>query len=451
MALSALVCLGRQTLTGLLTTAGKIDHDWTADYRLFSKDRFKPGVLFGVSRQAVCDMLDPNAPLVVAMDDTLLHKTGRKIHGAAWKRDPQGPPFQTNLIWAQRFIQISAALPHQPGQSWARMIPIDMQHAPSPKRPKKNDDPGKFIEYNRAKKLSIATLKGAQQLQTLRLQMDQEEGNRHRDLISVVDGGYTNRTIFKNIPHSCHIIGRIRKDAKIYALPEMGEGKIGRKRNYGLLLPTPEQIRQDDAFPWQHIEAWAAGKLHQFRVKTIVPIRWRKAGTDKDLRLVIIAPLHYRLGKNTPLLYRNPAYLICSDPDLPLEKVVQYYIWRWDIENNFRDEKTILGMGKAQVRNAKSVEQVPQFIAAIYAMLQVAAWKAFPESEQTNEVMSKPLWRRRSPAIRLSTQTTISRLRSELWGAGVANFSHFVDSSITKRSHRNWYPNMQTAVLYAQH
>ena len=36
--------------------------------------------------------------------------------------------------------------------------------------------------------------------------------------------------------------------------------------------------------------------------------------------------------------------------NLPVEKLLQYYLWRWGIEVNFRDEKTLIGTGQAQVR-----------------------------------------------------------------------------------------------------
>src|SRR5690606_18585334 len=44
------------------------------------------------------------------MDDTLLRKTGKKVDGTKWIRDPLGPPFQTNLVWGQRSIQTSLSL-----------------------------------------------------------------------------------------------------------------------------------------------------------------------------------------------------------------------------------------------------------------------------------------------------------------------------------------------------
>jgi hypothetical protein len=49
--------------------------------------------------------------IVAHMDDTILKKSGRDVPGAGWRRDPLRPPFQTNFIWGQRFLQISIDLP----------------------------------------------------------------------------------------------------------------------------------------------------------------------------------------------------------------------------------------------------------------------------------------------------------------------------------------------------
>lgn len=142
------------------------------------------------------------------------------------------------------------------------------------------------------------------------------------------------------------LIGRIRKDAKLYEVPQNEPIRRGRKKFYGKPLPTPEELRQDDNIPWQKVEAFAAGKRHVFDVKTITPVCWRGSG-PRDIRIVIIRPLAYRPSKGAKLMYRNPAYLICSDTQLSLDRLLQAYLWRWEIEVNFRDEKTILGVGEA--------------------------------------------------------------------------------------------------------
>ncbi|MEA2105452.1 MAG: hypothetical protein U9P82_01825 [Bacteroidota bacterium] len=69
------------------------------------------------------------------MDDTILKKTGKKVFGTSWRRDPLGPPFQTNFIWGQRFLQLSLALPLKEGLSQSRGIPVDFHHCPTAQKP----------------------------------------------------------------------------------------------------------------------------------------------------------------------------------------------------------------------------------------------------------------------------------------------------------------------------
>ena len=106
------------------------------------------------------------------------------------------------------------------------------------------------------------------------------------------------------------------------------------------------------------MEALASGAQHQFEVKTLSAARWAGTG-DRTVRVVIVRPLSYRPRKGSKLLYRHPAYLICTAPDLPLADFLQAYLWRWEIELNFKEEKTTLGMGEAQTRTIPSVEAVP--------------------------------------------------------------------------------------------
>jgi len=67
-------------------------------------------------------------------------------------------------------------------------------------------------------------------------------------------------------------------------------------------------------------------------LKTVEQVKWRPAGVGQVLRLIIIAPLEYRLSRKGKVLYREPVFLICTDGQLPLEKALQAYLWRWGIE-----------------------------------------------------------------------------------------------------------------------
>jgi hypothetical protein len=113
--LSQLVSFGRHTITALLRTQARHQRDWSADYRFYSQDRIDPQVLFQTVRQQIEGRLEPSAPLVVAMDDSLLRKTGRKIQGVRYYRDPMSPAFTVNLVRGLRVLQLSAAVAQKDG------------------------------------------------------------------------------------------------------------------------------------------------------------------------------------------------------------------------------------------------------------------------------------------------------------------------------------------------
>ena len=225
--LSSLVCLGRHTITGLLHAAGESFQDWSALYRVFSQSRLDSEALFAAVRRGVVAQLRPGEPLVVALDDSLLPKRGTKTPGVAWRRDPLGPPFQTNLIRAQRVVEIAAALPAGERPGPARLIPIDFQHAPTPPKPRQNASEEERQQYREASRKASLARRGAARLHALRQNLDQEHDDARR-LEVLVDGRFTNRVVLKNLPPSTVLIGRLRQDAKLYQLPAGKGAATGR-------------------------------------------------------------------------------------------------------------------------------------------------------------------------------------------------------------------------------
>lgn len=449
LAMSQLLCLGRHTITGLISATGGQTLDWSADFRLFERERFNPTELFQVCRETVLQQTESNDPLVVFMDDTLLRKRGRKMAGTSWRRDPLGPAFHNNFIWGQRFLQLSAALPETNGPTRARAIPIDLQHCPSPRKPFRNASEDQWAIYRQAQKETNIAQRGVERIQALRQMMDQTDSGKDRSLVVSVDGSFTNRTVLKSLPNRTILIGRIRKDAKLYSLPNDSHQGRGRKRCYGDLVSTPEELRQDSSIAWQSVSAYAAGKVHDFQVKTLSPVRWRTAGGDFNFRIVAIRPLSYRLSQHSRLLYRKPVYLLCTDPELPLDRLIQYYVWRWEIELNFRDEKTLLGMEQAQVRTPQAVASVPIFVAASYAMLLLASTQVDGCSQTITSLM--PKWRTVSNDMRPSTGQLISLFRKQLWGLGIqkTNFSGFVNNTTSHTNREKLKNSLHNAVFYA--
>jgi hypothetical protein len=286
-----------------------------------------------------------------------------------------------------------------------------------------------LAQYRLDVRAARLSLRATQQITQLRQSLDRDPGGQERTLMLAFDGGYTNATVLKNIPPHTTCIGRIRKDAHLCFLPDPALRKAqGRRLRYGAQAPTPEQFRTGDSEPWQTMTFTHSGIAHELSYKRCQNMMWRTAGVERVLQLVIIAPLAYRPRKGSKLLYRDPAYLICTDPELGAREVIEAYFQRWDIEVNFRDEKTLLGVGQAQVRAEASVESAPALTVAAYGMLLVSAQRAFGDSDAG--LLPQPKWAASSKGPRTSTQQLIHQLRAEVWarGLGIESFSGFASN-----------------------
>jgi hypothetical protein len=423
LAYGFLTCTGRVTITGMLIAIGEQFKDWTSAYRLFWGSRTNMDKMFGVITEICLEQLSPDQMIIMHMDDTVIRKTGRTIPGTGWKRDPLGPAFHTNLIWSQRFIQTTLSLPGATFHSQSKSIPVDFYHSPSLKKPKKNASVEEVEAFKEQKKTYNMSVVGLERIKEIRKRVDSCDG-KDREIYLSVDGSYTNSTILKGLPDRVTLIGRVRKDAKFYHLPETETTK-GRKKVYGVQLPTPEEIRKDDEIPWQEVNAWAAGQIHTFKVKIIKALRWGKTGDKQLLQLVVIKPLGYRNKNGGRLLYRQPAYLICTDNNLSIEKLLQVYLWRWEIEVNFREEKTTSGCGEAQVRNEVAAYKAPQFGVAIHGLLHIAQYKY--ERTVCGIYLPKAKWEKRNEDKRPSTNNLLNTFRGCYWHEEQnKTFSHFV-------------------------
>jgi hypothetical protein len=434
-------------VTGLLTTSGAQFHDWSAAYRLFSQHRLPVDEIFSSVRRAATATLAPGAPVCAVIDDTLLRRAGTHTPGVAWRRDPLGPRFQTNLVRAQRFLQTSLAV-HSPNGA-VRTIPVAFVHAPSPAKPSQKADEKQLAQYRAHVRASRLSQRGVEQIAALRSALDRDAPTAPRPLVVAFDGGYTNETALKQIPPNTICIGRLRKDAHLCFRPDPPDRKtVGRRPRYGAAAPTPEQVRADDS-GWETISFPRDGSSHPVRYKRRTGLMWRTAGAERVLQLIVIAPLGYRLRKGSKVLYRQPAFLICTDETLDPRLIIETYFHRWDIEVSFREEKTLLGVGQAQVRSADSVQSAPALAVASYAMLLLAVLAAF--SGPRGALLPPTRWNKPSPASRLSTPKAINQLRAEIWSRGLGvNFSGFAPQFLTVTKSEKYDFPLTSAVLYAQ-
>jgi hypothetical protein len=133
-----------------------------------------------------------------------------------------------------------------------------------------------------------------------------------------------------------------------------------------------------------------------------------------------------------------------------MEQLLQHYLWRWGIEVNFREEKTLLGAGEAHVRTASSNRHLPAVIVAAYALLWVAALR-MNQRGSLPEGVKPPKWRAKSREGQIlpSTGDLLRTLRYEIW-AGVirpAAFHHFTTGQNPDTKSQKPTPSLPAALL----
>ena len=412
----ALPCvLGRRTITRTLCALGRSQQDWSADYKLFSRCRWQAEQLF----QPVLDEhLEryPQGPVTAAIDDTKLRKTGKKIPGTSWQRDPLSPPFHVNFLYGLRFLQASLLFPHyREGDFPPRAMPVRFQAAPVLKKPGKRASDEQRQEYKRLQPLKNLSTQALELLRGLRTNLD-ERGAVARLLLIVGDASFCNKTMFQAQRERTELLARCRKDARL-CLP----APAGQRRKYDPQVFTPEQVRKQVDCPWQRVQVYLGGKRRQVKYKEQKGVLWRRGAGTSQLRLLVIAPVPYKLSRHSRTNYREPAYFLSTDLATSTKLLVQACFDRWQIEVNHRDEKDILGVGQAQVRAVQSVPRHPALAVASYSMLLLAALREFGPGRTDNYVLH-PVWRKESK--RPSFLDIVTLLRKECSETSVSQLLH---------------------------
>lgn len=413
---------GRRTISRTICTLDRHQQDWSADYKFFSRSNWAENQLF----MPVFDHYlrrYRDGQVAVGFDDTKTPKCSRKNKSVFRQRDPMSPPFHTNLILAQRFIQASVLFPHyREGDHDCRAVPVRFVDAPVVKKPGKGATEAEKKAVLKARCTSNLSTQTVQVMRQVRTDLDTAGGSDRR-MVSVLDGSFCNRTTFGATFDRMTLLARCRKDAALcYPADKPG------RRKYAEVKFTPEDIRRDETIPWKKVTVFYGGKERRIRCKEVKEVLWQRGAGLKHLRLIIIGAQPYKTSPHAKINYREPAYLLSTDGDSDIGYLIQVYLDRWQIEVNHREEKAILGVGQSQVFSPKSVSRHPAFIVASYSMVLLAAMQQFGLN-RTSDFVVLPKWRKR--ARRPSALDLITLLRKQI---NETHFSNWLNENFSKNS-----------------
>jgi hypothetical protein len=405
-ALALPACLGKRTVSRAICALGRSQGcDWSADYKLYSRSPWDADDLFDPVIRTYLDSF-PSGPIVAALDDTKLARTGRHVPGTMWYRDPLSPPFRANLMWATRWLQASLIFPHHRESDLpARGIPVRFIPAPAVRKPGSKATDEDRAAYRLAVRQKNLSTQGHAMLAGLRERFD-SLGASHRDIIAAGDGSFCNREFFRNPIERVILLARTRKDARLCRPASPGSRCIYDPNRF-----TPEQVRADEAVPYRATRLYIGGAWREVCYKELSNLLWRRGAATSPVRLLVLAPQPYKLSPHARTFYRQPAYLLTNNLTLPAAILLQAYVDRWQIEVNHRDEKSLWGVGDAQVWSEQSAARHPTFAVASYSMLLLAGLLEFGPG-RTTDYHPLPAWRKR--AKRPSALDLLTRLRLDI-------------------------------------
>lgn len=445
MSIGLVAALGRKTITGS-ACCRSLSEPVYADYKALTRENkadSKDGSGWEVSDLSESMILEavkelpPDAPVVLAIDDTCLRKSGRQIPQARFCHDPLAPKFfDRPLCWGIRMLHCAIVLPPPPvnveGYSRPVVITTVFKPVPAAEKPKgKEKGSAEAIAAYEARKLEATVTKAAVEAIRFHRKVLDRAGMTTREILCVVDGSYCNQHVIPHLPHHTHLIGRIREKARLRsALPKAF--RTGRKF-YGPDLPTPVKMLKA---AWGGIRTGHfryGGRLRLVRYLDVPGVYW-DATKRRPMRMILLRPSRYNRGgsrspkpnadPNTKTIakrpvrrgYNRPAYLITSDLNAPAAMLVQAYLDRWQIEVLHREMKTDVGIGQTQVRNALANERTHSLQALTYATLTLAAYRAYG-GQWSRMCPTFPSWRKRPP-MRLSPTHLLAIFRNDLARSG---------------------------------
>jgi hypothetical protein len=365
------LCTCRRTITGILTFAdpwAKRAHD--AYHRFLPDARWSMTELWKLLAKILIQAFYRNGIIVLALDDTLFHRSGRKVNGAGWWRDAVRSTHK-NIVYAWGLNLVVLTLQIQPPWGGEPLgLPINMRVH------RKNGPP----------------------LTELAVQMINEvrQWFPERALRMVADGFYATLA-GKDLP-AVTIISRIRRDANLYDLPpKRRKTKRGRPRKKGKKLAKLEKMAAH-LQNWQTVTFRQRGKTVKRMVYTRV-VLWY-AVSRKPILLVI---------SRDPNGKEKDDFFFSTDVTMNPATVLACYADRWAIEDTFKNTKQSLGGQQPQTYKAKGPERAAGLSLWLYSM--VWLWYLKQKSNRRSFIV-QPWYRQKSAP---SFADALSCLRRELW------------------------------------
>jgi hypothetical protein len=271
--------------------------------------------------------------LLLALDDSINPKTGKKIFACQRFFDHAAKDNQARYPWSQNIVTVGL-LKSIRGR-WCCL-------------------PLAFRFYFLKKTLAQATVRmGAEEIafrtkfeQAVEMIAELAQAFTQHPIVIVTDSWFGNNGLFKPVRAAVgdrvHLLSRLRCNAVLYAQPDPGKGKKrpGCPRKYG---PRLGKVTEWVDYARQHARLCRVALYGKSREVMAYD------------RIVLLKTL--RREVRVVWVFRNTKWiaLFTTDLELSVEQIIEYYGARWKIESGFKEIKQEVGSAKSQTRDPFAV------------------------------------------------------------------------------------------------
>ncbi|MCW2239267.1 IS701 family transposase [Azospirillum canadense] len=305
----AVLCPGRRTVAGALRVMGLEQAAGFAIYhRVLSTARWSARRVARVLLHLLVSALVPHGPVVIALDDTIERRWGKRIAMRGIYRDPVRSSHGhfvkvSGLRWL--CVMLLAPVPWA-GAVWA--LPFLSVLAPSERATQS--------QGRRHKPLTDWARQAL--LQTARWLPG-------RTVIAVADSSFSAIELLRAVAAHLTVITRLRLDAGLYEpAPARTARTLGRPRVKGARLPTLNERLVDPATVWQRVtlRGWYGQSERRLDLASGTAI-WRHPGRQVAIRWVLV-----RDGEGE----KPPQAFLSTDPAADPLAILGWFVQRWRVE-----------------------------------------------------------------------------------------------------------------------
>jgi hypothetical protein len=350
--IGAILTPGRRTVTGVLRIMGRSrERHFVNFHRILSRAAWSPRTGARSLLRMLIEAFVPNGPVVLALDDTIERRWGRRIKARGIYRDPVRSSDAhfvktSGLRWMS--LLLLAPIPWA-GRVWA--LPFLTALAPSERACR---------EQGRRHKPLLDV--GRQ------LALQARRWLPGRDLVLVGDSGFAALLFLDAMRRGgLTAITRLRLDAALYEpAPPRPPGTVGRPRTKGARLPTLSDVLSDEGTVWQTlvVPGWYGAGERVIEITSATAV-WRHGGLPVvPVRWVLIRDPEHRFA---------PQALLCTDPARDPAQIVGWFVRRWRVEVTFQEARAHLGVETQRQWSDRAIARTTPSLLALFSLVTLLA------------------------------------------------------------------------------